>query len=348
MRNRRSRRLSDWARRISAALASIVLACIFLLSGAAPGFCQTDVGRPNADAGATKVQVAMYLADLSAVSGANQTFLADLIITAEWMDPRLAGRWAGRHKAEIRDVWTPNLLIVNQRDVAGSLPGHVEVDPSGLVRWRQRFTGHFSVRMDLRDFPFDRQRFGVQMVSLGYDRDEVDLVANPEQSDRSKVLSITDWDIGPVQIQTADFEPAPGAKVQAGVQLSWDGRRYIGYYVVQIILPLVLIVLMGGATLWVDPAIVPARVSMAMTTMLTLIAYRFALGNSVPNLTYLTRFDYFMLASTILVFLTLLLVVAGAHLVGKQRLSLVQRMDTWAHAAFPLVFAIVLVAAWLR
>jgi len=341
-------RRSDCARRVRTALASILLACIFLGSAAAPAVCQTDVGRPNADAGPTKVQVAMYLADLSAVSGANQTFLADVIITAEWMDPRLAGRWAGLHKAEIRDVWTPNLLIVNQRDVAGSLPGHVEVDPSGLVRWRQRFIGHFAVRMDLRDFPFDHQRFGVQMVSLGYDRDEVDLLANPEQSSRAKDLSITDWDVGPVQIQSADFEPAPGAKVQAGVELSWDGRRYVGYYVVQIILPLVLIVLMGGATLWVDPAIVPARVSMAMTTMLTLIAYRFALGNSVPNLTYLTRFDYFMLASTILVFLTLLLVVAGAHLVGKQRLSLVQRMDKWARTAFPAVFAIVLVVAWLR
>lgn len=348
MRNRRSRCLSEWAPRVRAALASIALACMFLASAAAPGFCQADAARPDAGGAATSVRVNMYLADLSEVSGASQTFLADVVVAAVWMDPRLAGRWSGVHKAAMGDIWNPNLQILNQRGVAGSLPGHVEVDPTGLAHWRQRFTGRFSVRMDLKDFPFDRQRFGVQVVSLGYDRDEVDLVVNPEQSGRSKDLSITDWDVGPVQIQSADFEPAPGAKVQAGVQLSWDGRRNVGYYVVQIILPLVLIVLMGGATLWVDPAIVPARVSMAMTTMLTLIAYRFALGNSVPNLNYLTRFDYFMLASTILVFLILLLVVAGAHLVGKQRLSLVQRMDTWARTAFPLVFAVVLAVAWLR
>jgi hypothetical protein len=348
MRNRRSRCLRDWARRVNAALASIGLACILLGSATAPGFCQVDVARPNAGEAATRVRLNIYLADLSEVSGASQTFVADVVVAAEWMDPRLAGRWPGVHKAAMGDIWNPNLQLVNQRSVATSLPGQAEVDPSGLVHWRQRFIGRFSVRMDLRDFPFDRQRFGVQVVSLGYGRDEVDLVANPEQSGRSKDLSITDWDIGSVQIQTADFEPAPSAKVQAGIQLSWDGRRYIGYYVVQIILPLVLIVLMGGATLWLDPSVVPARVSMAMTTMLTLIAYRFALGNSVPNLTYLTRFDYFMLASTILVFLILLLVVASAHLVGKQRLRFVHRMDTWARTAFPLVFAAVLVAAWLQ
>jgi hypothetical protein len=329
-------------------LASIALACVIGGSAAAPGWCETDVARPNADGVPTSVRVNLYLADFFEVSGADQAFMADVVVAAEWTDPRLAGRWPGVHKADMRDVWNPNLQVLNQRNVTGSLPAQVEVDSSGLVRWRQRFIGRFSLRMNLREFPFDRQRFGIQVVSLGYGRDEVDLAIAPERSGRSKELSITDWDVGSTWIEGADFEPAPGAKVQSGVALSWDARRRVGYYVVQIILPLVLIVLMGGATLWVDPAIVPARISMAMTTMLTLIAYRFALAQSVPNLTYLTRFDYFMLASTILVFLILLLVVVGAHLVGKQQLALAHRIDKWANRAFPLVFALVLAAAWWR
>jgi hypothetical protein len=331
---------------VRAAFVAAVLACVFLGSAAAPGFCEGDVARPNADGGATSVRVNLYLTDFFEVSGSDQTFMADVVVAAEWMDPRLAGRWAGVHKADMRDVWNPNLQVLNQRGVTGSLPGQVEVDPSGLVRWRQRFTGHFSVRLDLREFPFDSQHFGVQVVSLGYGRDEVDLAIAPEQSGRAKDMSITDWSAGPATIDSADFEPAPGAKIQSGVKLSWDARRYVRYYVVEVILPLVLIVLMGGATLWIDPAIVPARVSMAMTTMLTLIAYRFALANSVPKLTYLTRLDYFILASTILVFLIVLLVVVGAHLVARRRLSLVQRIDKWANAAFPVVFALVLAAAW--
>ena len=345
----RSKRLScpsDFTRSARAAFVFIILACVFLGSASAPGLCQTDVARPNADAGPTSIHVKMYLADFFKVSAADQTFQADVVIIAEWMDPRLAGRWVGIHKAAISEVWSPNLQLLNQRTVTSYLPGNVEIDPSGMVRWRQRFIGNFSVRMDLRDFPFDRQRFGIQAVSMGYGRDEVDLIADPDQSNRSRNLSITDWNVGPVRIETADFEPAPGAKVQSGAQLSWEARRYIGYHIVNVMLPLVLIVLMGGATPWLDPTIVPARISMAMTTMLTLIAYRFTLGASVPALTYLTRFDYFMLASTIIVFLILILVVADAHLMTKQRLALVQRIDRWANTAFPLVLASVLLVAW--
>ena len=40
--------------------------------------------------------------------------------------------------------------------------------------------------------------------------------------------------------------------------------------------------------------------------MLTLIAYRFAIGSEVPKLPYLTRLDAFILASSLLVFLSLI------------------------------------------
>jgi glycine receptor alpha-4 len=66
-----------------------------------------------------------------------------------------------------------------------------------------------------------------------------------------------------------------------------------------------------------DDSVVPARMSVAVTTMLTLMAYRFALGRLVPNLPYLTRFDYFTLGPTILIFLVLLLVAATTYLFVK-------------------------------
>jgi hypothetical protein len=202
--------------------------------------------------------------------------------------------------------------------------------------------------MDLKEFPLDRQRFQIQVATLGYTRDEIELVVNSEtlRSDRAIELSVTDWAIGSAVMENADLEPAPGVKPLAGAALRWEGRRYVGYYVVQVILPLVLIVLMGWTALLVDPSVVTTRVSVSMTTMLTLIAYRFALGRSVPNLPYLTRFDYFMLASTILIFVTLLLVATGAYLVGKGKVELVHRIDRRARLIFPAVFALVLGVVW--
>ena len=86
--------------------------------------------------------------------------------------------------------------------------------------------------------------------------------------------------------------------------------------------------------------------NVAITTMLTLIAYRFALGRLVPNLPYLTRFDYFTLGSTILIFLVLLLVAATAYLDARKKASLVERIDRWARLVFPVVFGAMFFLIW--
>jgi len=319
-----------------------------MAGGAVLGAAEEDLSRPGAAGTPTQVRIGLYLADLFEISASDQTFLADVVLRAEWRDPRLAGRWEGVRGLALDSVWKPRLLIVNHRGATASLPQRVEVDSSGLVRYQQRWWGRFSARLELRDFPLDRQGFNVQVVSLGYRRDEVQLVINSAEmrSGRAEALSITDWAVGPALIEPADLVPAPGLKALSGVQLHWEAERHFGYYLVQVILPLVFIVLMGWTALWVDPAVVATRVSVSMTTMLTLIAYRFALGRSVPNLTYLTRFDYFMLASTVLIFLMLLLVAADAWLVGKGKTPLVHRLDWWGRLVFPAVFAVVFCLAW--
>jgi hypothetical protein len=147
-------------------------------------------------------------------------------------------------------------------------------------------------------------------------------------------------------MEASDFETSPGEKSFSGAKLWWEGQRYFRYYAIQTVIPLVFIVLMGWSAFWVHASVVPARMSVAMTTMLTLISYRFALGTSVPKLTYLTRFDYFMLASTILIFIILAVVSVEAYLVSKEKVALCNRIDFWARCVFPVVFAIVFIAAW--
>jgi gamma-aminobutyric acid receptor subunit beta len=80
--------------------------------------------------------------------------------------------------------------------------------------------------------------------------------------------------------------------------------------------------------------------------MLTLIAYRFTLARSLPNLNYLTRMDYFILASTILVFLVVVLATLTSRLTGQGRQRLVERIDRSAIVAYPLLFAAVFALAW--
>ena len=328
----------------------LLLTFALLVCLIAPGWCATNMtlSRPNAGAGPTPVNLYLYLVDVFDVSGSDQAFNADVVVIAEWRDPNLAGKSTAIQSAKLEDVWEPRLQVVNQRGINALLPQRIEIHPDGLVRYRQRWSGRFTARMDLRDFPLDRQRFHVQVVSLGYSRDEVELIPDlgGKRSGRAEQLSITDWKLGPARMGMADFEPVPGAKALAGVQLIWEGKRQVGYYAVQVIFPLVMIVLMGWTALWIAPSMVPARMSVAVTTMLTLIAYRFALARFVPNLPYLTRFDYFTLGSTILIFLVLAVVAATTYLVGQNKTALAERIARWARLAFPMTFGAVFLLIW--
>src|SRR5712672_3341614 len=95
----------------------LILACVLVAAAAVPRFCaeERDLSRPSEGAGPTQVRVFFYLADLHEIAGADQTFHADVVVEAEWMDPRLAGRWTSVNSVPLVDVWNPRLALVNQK-----------------------------------------------------------------------------------------------------------------------------------------------------------------------------------------------------------------------------------------
>jgi len=114
-----------------------------------------------------------------------------------------------------------------------------------------------------------------------------------------------------------------------------------------VLIPLTAVVLMAWAVFWIDSAIVPTRVGVVVTTMLTLIAYRFTLGNLVPKLSYLTRLDYFMLWVTSLVVLTLFAMAATNFLKVRGQDGLVRGIDRTGRVVFPLVLVTAILKFWV-
>jgi cadmium resistance protein CadD (predicted permease) len=111
-----------------------------------------------------------------------------------------------------------------------------------------------------------------------------------------------------------------------------------------VILPLVLIVIMSWAVFWTDPVNASAQLSVAVTSMLTLIAYRFAVDTQLPRLPYMTRLDVLFLISTLLVFFSLIEVVITMILDNKQQTERAKTIDRYCRAIFPVIFGIASIA----
>ena len=309
---------------------------------AAPAPAQEPTGTPR------EVKIALVMTDLTEVDGAAQSFLADVFMVATWNDPDLAGA-EGNRTLDLEDVWHPTLLIINRRSVTESLPTEVLVQPDGGVVYLQRYTGQFSAPMNLREFPRDRQEFFVQLVAPSLGGAEVTLV--PDESivaRRAAELSISDWKVGDAELTIDDYQVAPGTPVHPGVKLSLPATRRVTYYVIQVFIPLVAIVMMAYAVFWISPTVVPTRVGVVVTTMLTLIAYRFMLANHVPRLPYLTRLDWFMLGATVLVICTLFTMAGTAYLTGRGNDTIVGKVDRAGRLLYPIVFAGYSLFVWLK
>jgi hypothetical protein len=255
--------------------------------------------------------------------------------------PEVAGR-----SLPLANVWHPALTILNQRSVSRLLPEAVVVDPQGTVAYRQRFQGTFSIPLDLRRFPLDEQVFALRMVSPGQSPSELELVPH-EHSGRAQEFTILDWTISP---PTSRAEPlvTPDGREIAGFTCALVARRRAGAYFYQFVIPLTFIVCMSWAPFWMAPEQLGPRQGIAVTSMLTIIAYRFVLANQLPRVTYLTRFDYLLLGCTTLVFLVLLEVVAVHRLMTHGRSERARKVDVLSRGIFPAVYlGIVLGAAVL-
>ena len=97
---------------------------------------------------------------------------------------------------------------------------------------------------------------------------------------------------------------------------------------------------------WIDPALGASQVSVSVTSMLTLIAYRFAIGNDVPKLPYLTLLDAFIMVSTLMVFLSLIEVIATTKMTSNGRIEAARAIDRRCRWLFPGAFLAVTVSLW--
>src|SRR6266478_5952647 len=312
----------------------------------------TVIERPGADDGPTRVSIGIWMVDITSIDSAQQSFTAEMALVLRWKDPRLAHTGNGVVRYPLEQVWHPRIAVVNETNsVSRKFPDLVEVEPDGRVTYRQRYAGAFSQPLRLRSFPFDRQTFRLQFVAVRYRANEVQFVPDQDWIDNglkqaggiATSITLPDWTIESWNTKSLSYALAPGFEY-SGYAFEFTASRNAQHYVWKVILPLVLIVIMSWSVFWIDPINASSQVSIAITSMLTLIAYRFAIDSQLPVLPYMTRLDVFILASTLLVFFSLIEVVATLILDNTQKKKRAVRIDRYCRVIFPVIFGIASIA----
>jgi len=321
------------------------LLLISTMPAAAAGGDELAGTRPGPEGRPLTMTGALFLLDVSKIDGADQSFTADVFMMLQWKDERLASETDGLRRMSLDSVWNPRIQIINQRRVWKTFDEVVDVTPDGTVTYRQRYYGQFSAPLDLHDFPLDHHPFRLQLVIPSYRPDEIEFVPISEGlgEGKSPEMTIPDWSIGEFEIRTAPWAIIPGGRQIAGLEGVFEARRHLGFYIGKAFVSVAIIVFMSWVVFWIGAEHVGPRLSVAVTSMLTLVAYRFLLGQKLPPVSYLTRLDYFLLGSTVLVFAALIEVALTGAMNGKGRTDRAQAVNRSSRWVFPIAFAALLV-----
>ncbi|HMB60071.1 MAG TPA: hypothetical protein VKN35_09170 [Xanthomonadales bacterium] len=294
------------------------------------------------------VVATVFLIDIDEIDSVNQRFIVNFFYELRWNDPSQAHPGPDSINRDLDDIWYPQVQILNEQSLVRTFPQTAEIKPDGEVIYRQRVWGSLSQPLELKVFPYDSQTLEIILVGLHFGNKSINFIASPDSALSDK-LSIPDWQVLGWDFSATELPLGRNRSNLPGLVFSIDVERETAFFTLKVMIPLMLIVAMSMLVFWLDPSVTAPRISVAVTAMLTLIAYRFAIGSMVPRLPFLTSLDWFVLASSVLVFLCLVTVVYSTVLAGRGENSKALAVDRKARWIAPgLYLALVIETLFVR
>ncbi|XP_008202519.1 histamine-gated chloride channel 1 isoform X1 [Nasonia vitripennis] len=270
---------------------------------------------PKKDGQATIVYFHVTVMGLDSIDETSMTYAADIFFAQTWKDNRL--RLPENMTSEYRllevdwlkNMWRPDSFFKNAKSVTFqtmTIPNHyLWLYKDKTILYMVKLTLKLSCAMNFLIYPHDTQECKLQMESLSHTTDEMIFQWDPD------VPLVVDENIELPQLQlvknyTADCTQVYSTGNFTCLEVIFVLKRRLGYYLFHTYVPTCLIVIMSWVSFWIKPEAAPARVTLGVTSLLTLSTQHAKSQASLPPVSYLKAVDAFMSVCTIFVFMALM------------------------------------------
>ncbi|GCB63030.1 hypothetical protein scyTo_0007325 [Scyliorhinus torazame] len=107
------------------------------------------------------------------------------------------------------------------------------------------------------------------------------------------------------------------------IEVRFHLERQMGYYLIQMYIPSLLIVILSWVSFWINMDAAPARVALGITTVLTMTTQSSGSRASLPKVSYVKAIDIWMAVCLLFVF-SALLEYAAVNFVSRQHKELLR------------------------
>jgi Neurotransmitter-gated ion-channel ligand binding domain len=303
---------------------------------------------PPAKSSPVGVSTAIFLINLTELDELAEQFTVNAYLFMSWKDPRLSYTPVPsetRREVALDSIWFPSVTLVNHHGARESISRLAFVDPDGTVRYQEEFVSHLSAELNLRKFPFDSEHLHIvlQPVLPDAETDRVRLIADPGLSGvaTERWTGLAQWTIVGVSMVNSTLAYGGRMPTRPDLIFTLTVKRQYSYYLWKIFFPLILMVIVSYSAYFIDVTDHYTQITIALTTILTVIAFSFSVESSMPKVPYLTYIDCFFLATYVIVFLALLVLIVIHTMVKRnnhRRATYLRGISRWI---YPIVFALV-------
>nr|XP_019822930.1 PREDICTED: gamma-aminobutyric acid receptor subunit rho-2 [Bos indicus] len=255
-------------------------------------------------------------------------FTMTLYLRHYWKDERLAFPSASNKSMTfdgrlVKKIWVPDVFFVHSKRsfIHDTTTDNImlRVFPDGQVLYSMRITVTAMCNMDFSHFPLDSQTCSLELESYAY-TDE-DLMLYWKNGDESLK---TDEKISLSQFLIQKFHTTSRLAFYSStgwynrLYINFTLRRHIFFFLLQTYFPATLMVMLSWVSFWIDRRAVPARVSLGITTVLTMSTIITGVNASMPRVSYIKAVDIYLWVSFVFVFLSVLEYAAVNYLTTVQ------------------------------
>ncbi|XP_053318174.1 glycine receptor subunit alpha-1 [Spea bombifrons] len=288
--------------------------------------------RPNFKGPPVNVTCNIFINSFGSIAETTMDYRLNIFLRQQWNDPRLAFSEFPDDSLDLDpsmldSIWKPDLFFANEK---GANFHEITTDnkllrifKNGNVLYSIRLTLTLACPMDLKNFPMDVQTCIMQLESFGYTMNDL----------------IFEWEeVGAVQV--ADGLTLPQFILKEEKDLRYCTKHYntgkftciearfhlerqMGYYLIQMYIPSLLIVILSWVSFWINMDAAPARVGLGITTVLTMTTQSSGSRASLPKVSYVKAIDIWMAVCLLFVF-SALLEYAAVNFVSRQHKELLR------------------------
>lgn len=287
---------------------------------------------------ATKVECQLAIDSFDSVNEVDMDFTVSIMLHLSWVDARFEV-WASGNddnfvlefdSKRLDNIWTPDLFFPNEKSAfihKVFMPNKMlRVYSGGKVSYTVRLSLTLSCPMDLRNYPFDKQVCRIEMESFSYNEDNIILEwvgSDPPDLANMTLANMTQRREGAVPVEISDniemnqfrvvekrtlktLNERRGAGNHSLLQAEFHLVRDIGYYLVQMYIPSMLIVMLSWISFWLNVNAVPGRISLGVLTVLTMTQQSSTVNATLPRVSYTKAIDIWMSMCLVFVFAALI------------------------------------------